>query len=164
MIALRTIATLILGVVLVACAIAAPQPTAAPDYSDIVITLERTACFGTCPIYTLTVYGDGRVEYEGEMFVAVEGQQSATISAEQVQALVTALEQADYLSLSDDYSAPATDLPSTITSVTLGGKTKTINHYGYCEADFDVAPKELCDFEQKIDEVTNSAQWVGTRP
>lgn len=164
MIALRILASLFLSLVIVACALAAPQPTATPDYADLVITLERTACFGTCPIYSLTVYGDGRVEYDGEMFVAVEGRQSATISPEQVQALVTTLEEADYFNLSDDYSAPATDLPSTITSVTLGGKTKTINHYGYCEADFDIAPKVLCDFEQKIDEVTNSAQWVGTRP
>ena len=34
--------------------------------NDTVITLERTACFGTCPIYTITIYGDGRVVYDGE--------------------------------------------------------------------------------------------------
>jgi hypothetical protein len=38
--------------------------------------------------------------------------------------------------------------------------------YGGCGFDYgDQAkpPQALCDFEQKIDEVTNSAQWVGKR-
>jgi hypothetical protein len=28
-----------------------------------VITLERGACFGTCPVYKLSIFADGRVEY-----------------------------------------------------------------------------------------------------
>ena len=30
-----------------------------------VITFQRTPCFGTCPGYSMKVYTDGRVEYEG---------------------------------------------------------------------------------------------------
>ena len=147
------------GAVVVACALIVPPP--APDYSDLVITLERTACFGACPVYKLTIYGDGRVVYEGQQFVAVTGQQTATLTAEQVQELVNEIEKANYFALKDDYTALVTDMPSVITSVTLNGKAKTINHYGYCGADFDEAPKELCDLELQIDAVTNSAQWVG---
>lgn len=165
---LRILTTLVISAVLVSCALTAPlstgtpQPTSAPNYSDLVITLERTACFGTCPVYKLTVYGDGRAEYEGEMFVAVEGRQTATISAEQVRELAAAIEKANYFSLKGDYSALATDLPSAITTVTLDGQTKTINHYGMCGyPDIDTAPEELCDLENKIDKIANSAQWVG---
>ena len=166
MMLLRTLATFILSTILVACAISTPQPAAtpAPDYSDLVITLQRTACFGTCPIYKLTVYGDGRVEYEGEQFVAVQGAQTATITPEQVKALATAFEQADYFNLPSNYSAPATDLPTTITSVIFKGQTKTIENYGGCFVEIDSlnkAPQALCDFEILIDTVTNSAQWVG---
>jgi hypothetical protein len=164
MMLLRTLATLALSAILVACAISTLEPAPAPDYSDLVITLQRTACFGTCPIYKLTVYGDGRVEYEGGQFVAVEGAQTATITIDQVKALVTAFEQADYFNLPDNYTAPATDLPTTITSVTFNGQTKTIENYGGCfgeVAGTDKAPQALCDFEVLIDTVTNSAQWVG---
>lgn len=164
MMLLRTLATLILSAILVACAISTPEPAPAPDYSDLVITFQRTVCFGTCPIYKLTVYGDGRVEYEGEQFVAVEGAQTATITIDQVKALVTAFEQADYFNLPDNYTAPVTDLPTAITSVTFNGQTKTIENYGGCFGDFagtDKAPQALCDFEVLIDTVTNSAQWVG---
>jgi hypothetical protein len=54
---------LLLGLLVAACS-AAPEPAA--DYSNMVITLERTACFGTCPIYRLTIQGNGQVVYEGE--------------------------------------------------------------------------------------------------
>ena len=40
---------------------------------EVVITLERTACFGVCPVYKLTIYGDGRVLYDGIRFVRTEG-------------------------------------------------------------------------------------------
>ncbi|MBC2663655.1 energy transducer TonB [Novosphingobium flavum] len=38
-----------------------PFPTAAPE--DVEITLERTACFGTCPDYQVTIRGDGKVRF-----------------------------------------------------------------------------------------------------
>ncbi len=155
----RILIAIAIGAVIGACALTASPP--APDYSDLVITLERTPCFGACPVYKLAIYGDGRVMYAGQQFVAVTGQQTTTLSAEQVQELVSEIERADYFSLKDEYTAPATDMPSAIVSVSLNRQTKTINHYGYCGAEFDEAPKELCDLEQKVDEITNSAQWVG---
>src|SRR6059058_5801427 len=33
---------------------------------DTLITLERTACFGTCPVYKLTISADGKVAFEGK--------------------------------------------------------------------------------------------------
>lgn len=161
-----------LALMLAACSVAAPQatptptvaPTPTPNYSTLVITLERTVCFGFCPVYTLKVYGDGRVEYEGNQHVAVEGSQTATLTPEQVQELVAAYQAADYFNLKDDYTAPVTDLPSTITSVTIDGQTKVITNYGGCMEfeNAEKAPQALCDFETKIDSLTNSAQWIGT--
>jgi len=159
-----------LALAMAACSVVAPQPTPTPtvvptpDYATLVITLERTACFGFCPIYRIAVYGDGRGEYEGDRNVAVEGNQSATLTPDQVQQLVAAYEAANYFGLKDDYTAPVTDLPSTLTSVTIDGQTKVITNYGGC-MEFDSAekaPQSLCDFEILIDKVTNSAQWVGT--
>ena len=163
---MKSILYFLLCLTLVACNVPTPaQPTPTPDYSTLVVTMERTPCFGTCPVYQLTIRGDGSVAYQGEMFVAVEGAQTAAISAEQIQALVTAIEAADFFSLADDYSAPATDLPSTIISVTFNGQSKQVNHYGVCGlADIDAAPKGLCDLEKTIDDVTDAAQWVGQRP
>ena len=46
----------------------------APTNPAVLMTLERTACFGTCPIYRVVVFKDGRIEYPGEQYVKVVGQ------------------------------------------------------------------------------------------
>jgi hypothetical protein len=157
--AMKRLISLLLGLSLAACGLGGPAAT--PDAAGAVITLERAACFGTCPIYKLTLHGDGRVEYLGGQYVAVIGPRTGAISPAQVQELLAAFNRAGYARLADAYTAPATDLPSTITSLTLNGQTKTVNNYGGCVIDFPgKAPQALCDLETQIDTVTQSAQWV----
>lgn len=127
------------------------------NIKEVVITLERTACFGICPIYTLTIYGDGRVVYEGIRFVRIEGARTATINEEKVRQLVTEFQSIDYFSLDDSYEElNATDMPSAITSITINGKTKTVRHY---HGDFS-APEKLTELEDRIDQIVNSDQWI----
>ena len=131
-----------------------PTPARSGDIGDVVITLERTRCFGTCPVYRLTIYGDGKVVYQGEDFVKVKGTQTAHMVREKVEGLVNEFDKVRFFSLQDRYTGSVTDLPTTITSITIHGKTKTVrNYFG--------APKELIALEEKIDETTHSKQWVG---
>ena len=128
-----------------------PKPT---GYKDVIITLERTSCYGICPDYKLTMYGDGRVVYEGKRFVKVTGTQTAQISQDKVEEIVNEFYQTDYFSLRDEYTASITDLPTTVTSISIDGKTKkVVDYYG--------APEKLNELENKIDEITNSKSWVG---
>jgi len=134
-----------------------PHPLFASSYKDAFITLERTMCFGTCPVYTLTIYGDGRVEYEGKKFVKVTDMQKTTIPQDKVNQLIDEFEKAGYFSMKDSYeSYEITDLPYAITSLTLNGKAKRIKHY-YGDSS---APKALSDLESKIDNAVNSEQWI----
>ena len=152
---------LLLALLISSCAPSVETPAASPTenvFSDLVITMERTACHGTCPIYKLTISGDGTVIYEGQDFVQVKGRETASLSPAQIQDLVTAFEQANFFTLTDSTDQDTTDSPSVITSITLNGKTKTINHY-YGDSG---APQALFDLESKIDEITNSKQWTGT--
>ena len=158
---MKLILFIVLCLALAACG-GPPAQSPTPIYTDLVIMMERTVCFGACPAYRLTIYGDGRVVYEGKAFVAVEGTQTTQISAEKVQELVVAFEKAGFFSLEDSYTVPATDLPTTITSITLDGQSKRISHYGIGgNPEVDNAPKELYELENKIDEIVNSEQWVG---
>jgi len=125
-----------------------PTPTSG-ELKEVVITLERTACYGTCPVYTLTIYGSGTVIYEGKDFVKTEGSVESTISEEKINQLVSEFDKVDYFSLNDSYvERVITDAPSAITSITFGGKTKTIEHH---HGDL---------MENRIDEIVNSAQWI----
>ena len=72
---------------------ALPQPAnvpAATSYplASVELSLERTPCFGPCPVYNLTVGGDGVVTYEGIQFVESLGGRRATIAVNQVVLLV----------------------------------------------------------------------------
>lgn len=133
-----------------------PIPTP-DDISDVVVTIERGPCFGACPVYRLTVYGDGRVIYEGIRFVGVEGTRTATISEDKVRQLVTEFQKIDYFSMDDEYThADATDMPSATTSITIAGQTKTVAHY---HGDFS-APEDLATLEDRIDEIVSTDRWV----
>ena len=127
------------------------------NLDGVVITLERTACFGTCPVYTLTINGDGTVIYEGKDFVKTGGRAETAISQDKVKQLISEFEKVDYFSLNDSYTERTiTDAQTVITSITIDGKTKTIEHY---YGDFS-APKQLTELEDKIDEIVDSGQWI----
>jgi hypothetical protein len=157
----------VLGVLmLAACAPRKPAAVeaAAPAPDDPVITLERTACFGRCPEYRLSVSADGAVQYEGRAHVAHLGVGSSQITPQRVQALISEIEQAGYFSFANHYTAAepacgryATDSPSVITSLRLQGRTKRIEHDYGCGG----APGALYVLEQRIDEVLGSSDWTG---
>jgi len=60
------------------------QETANRDLETVKITLERTECYGFCPIYTLTIQGDGTVVYDGKDFVKTKGRVEITIPKEKI--------------------------------------------------------------------------------
>lgn len=132
--------------------------TPLPDIEDeLIIKLERTACFGKCPVYSLLIKGDGTVIYSGVDFVKIKGIQEAKISKDAVNRLITEFEKADYSSLKDSYTAfGKSDMPSVNTSISMGYMTKSVKHYHGDSS----APKQLTDLENKIDEIVNTAQWI----
>jgi hypothetical protein len=130
---------------------------------DLKITLERTECFGFCPVYKLTITADGSVVFEGRRFVKQEGVTiKSAITREQLKQLMAEFDRVKFFSLEDDYSeirlSCPTDQPSAFTSIRINGKSKRINHYLGCRE--PKVPKELTELENKIDEIVNTAQWL----
>jgi hypothetical protein len=124
---------------------------------DVVIKLERGACFGSCPVYTLTIFGNGTVVYEGEDFVQTKGSRETTISTDAINQLVSDFDKANYFSLNDSYTGfGVSDMPFVTTSIRIGGRTKAIKHYLGDRS----APQQLTELENRIDEVANSEQWI----
>jgi hypothetical protein len=139
--------------------------------SDTIITLERGACFGSCPIYKLTINGDGLVVFEGKDFVKQKGRAEARISRDQVKELTEAFYKIYYFSLQDRYATrkdgcPAvwTDNPTVVTSFKSNGKSKAISHYLGCrEVSGDrtgAYPATLSTLEDKIDKIAGTDRWI----
>jgi hypothetical protein len=144
-----------------------PAPYGEPGAASAeppVITLERTPCFGTCPVYQVAISRSGTVRFVGKQHVTRQGEATAEIPAARVDSLLRELEAGGYFGFADAYlmDAPAcgryaTDSPTVITSANAGGRTKTIRHDYGCDA----APQELGRLERLIDEVAGSSSWVG---
>jgi len=144
-------------VILASCASTSSAVSTGSSFT--MITLERTPCFGRCPVYKVSIYGDGTVRYDGKEYVKVKGGQTRIISPEQVRQLRAEFEQASYFSFKENYDTITfTDAPLAITSATIDGRTKRVRHY----LGDGTAPRELTVLEERIDEVSGAREWVGT--
>ena len=124
---------------------------------DLVITLERTMCFGTCPVYKVAISGDGAVVYSGEAHVKVVGSRKIQIDEQKMKQLISLFKKIDYFSLKDNYDTyDVTDFPWAITSLSIEGRTKKVRHYHGDR----YAPEELTELENNIDEIVNTKQWI----
>ena len=129
------------------------------------ITLERTACFGTCPMYKVNIASDGTVTFNGERFTKTIGIAKGKISPNEFRQLVAEFEKINYFSLPDSYTPGTpvcpqriTDMPSANTSIELNGKAKSVAHYYGCGT--TGALEKLTALEKKIDEVAGTQKWI----
>ncbi len=137
-----------------------PAPAGTGDKLHVLATLERTACYGTCPIYKMTIFSNGRVEWQGEEFVKVKGKASATLSVAELSALKAAFRDAKYFDLGDGFDCyEVTDHPSANTSYDDGSRKKSIKHYHGCKSKPGI--EALSALEAKIDQIVKSDRWVG---
>ncbi len=127
------------------------------------VSLERGPCFGSCPVYTISVSPSGRVTFEGRAHLRRLGTFTGEIPRQRVDALLLELERAGYFGFANRYAVSevacgryVTDLPSAISSVTVGGRTKRIEHDHGCGG----APGALAVLEKRIDEVLGSDRWL----
>src|SRR5437879_952469 len=91
------------------------------------VSLARTTCYGTCPAYTVTIFSDGRVDYEGKRFVKTKGKRTKRLDANAIRKLTDEIERVNYFGLRDGYASTEdgcptrwTDNPAAITSVQAG--------------------------------------------
>ena len=149
---MRALGALFAAIVLASCA-SAPSPQHGPAQ----ITLQRTACFGFCPDYTVTIDEAGEVRYEGRRFVSAVGVRDAVIPREDVQRLLARFDEIGFERLRDESRAQITDLPSTIVTLTRNGRTKRVVDYGGTSVGM---PESVRGLQAEIDRVAGTARWV----
>ncbi|MEO8672137.1 MAG: DUF6438 domain-containing protein [Tahibacter sp.] len=143
--------------------------TAPPAYSEQAgfesLTLERTPCFGGCPIYSATVDREGEIRFQGTRFVAATGPRAAHISPTQVAELATALNAAHFSELHASYrteadgcTALATDHPGTVIRARIGGVEKSVNYYTGCSGIAEV--ERIAALARRIDEIAGTQRWI----
>jgi len=103
------------------------------------VTYQTGPCFGTCPVYTVTVHSNGQGLFTGQAHTTVTGQQAFTVTAAQYQAFVAHLAPIRPATGTVRYdSAPectsmVTDLPSAdVKWHTFGGQQQELYFYYGC--------------------------------
>lgn len=127
--------------------------TTATEGPAILATIERTSCFGSCPIYKATFFDNGEVMYVGRNFVTNIGTYTTLISAEELQGIRTMAEDVGYFLLEDAYPTPISDFPKCITSVQMDGKKKSV-------LNGENAPRDLIGLERHLDGLLKEREWV----
>lgn len=117
-------------------------------------SIEKSPCFGQCPVYTMKIYNNGVVKYSGKNFVTRTGNYVMEISRDQMLAFINKANSIKYMEMDDTYDNPrVTDVPSATTSIVIDRKRKQVKRrFGY--------PKELIEYEKLFDDLLNSNKWI----
>ena len=158
---------------LLATALAVP-PVLADGTDKVEISLTRSACYGACPAYEVTIHGDGLVhfttgggpvdevdkvhrQFSRMRGVLLMGTHEDRIGPEAVQALLKQFEAVDFWQLKDEYRTFVTDNPTQVLSLTVGERRKSVIDYVGTEAGM---PKAVRDLEAAVDRAAGTERWV----
>lgn len=176
MIPLRIIAALVL-LLSTACSVSAPGFPQV-EYSKLRITLHRSACYGNCPDYRVTINGDGSVEFTSRDLpidlvsaahrefsrspgIVVFGTHRTKIDVSVVRGLVKQFQDAGFFTLKSEYRADVTDNPTYVVTIDSGHGSKSVIDY----VGEDVGmPASVTKVENAIDTAAGTERWIKGTP
>jgi hypothetical protein len=130
------------------------------NIGSVSIEMSRGPCYGLCPSYSLTLHGDGLVEYRGSRFVRVREKQTTKISSEQLMQVLRDLDSMDFFTVEDRAFQWCYDSPSTSISVSVDGRYKSVTTDG-CSILKNTGPMaKFFQIADEIDAIADSKQWV----
>ncbi len=85
---------------------------------SLFIRLQKTPCFGRCPVYTAKIYNSGYVQFMARKWTKLDGNFTGRISQEQLQELRNQIESVEFFKFNPVYdNTGVTDLPSSILTI-----------------------------------------------
>jgi hypothetical protein len=121
--------------------------------AQIVITLERAVCFGSCPAYLLQIDSSGAVSFKPGPPSNRHEERTSRITTVQLNDLIAGFAAIHFFELNDDYKPIHTDGQKTDIGLTIEGSSKKITH-------FENGPQELRELERTIERTTNIHRWL----
>jgi hypothetical protein len=132
--------------------------------NETLVKLERTACKGYCPVYTVTIKKNGIVEYEGMEHVSVKGIQTATIPTTSLELIEAELLKSGFLKMKPRLDTGSwgcfiymTDQIHIIIEGSIKNRKKAVLTYLGCDSNQVKSVVELARF---IDKAVGTSKWV----
>jgi len=125
-----------------------------PD-TTLVLSYERTACFGTCPVDKIEIKANGEATYYGKVFVDYLGIYQAQISRSTLDSIFTLADEISFFDSEDAYEPeyPISDLPSKFIMLHKPGKKHTV-------IDRSFAPQEFKKVYNALHLLIKETPWV----
>lgn len=122
------------------------------EKGEKIIEISKSGCFGRCPVYTMTVYGKGLVEYEGQRFTDKMGIYTKQLPEAEYTTLFKAFKDANLWELQDEYNSLIPDLPMiSISYFNKGSQKKIMGKEG--------RPEVLMNLEKQLDAIVAAEGW-----
>ncbi len=125
---------------LAACGLSAcqaQQATTSSPAGQETVSIRTTPCFGTCPVFAVTLHPDGQLDFEGIKFVKHSGKVTRHITADKVKAIRQTLQAyrpaAGVTTRNKDCQQRVTDHPSyVVTWQSPKAQDSVYRHYTGC--------------------------------
>ena len=117
------------------------------------LKMQRTACFGRCPEYTVEFFKDGSVVYRGKKNVDRIGEYHGKIPLATINAFFKKMSNYKLMSLQELYTSKAADLPRMHLTFVVNGKTKIISNA-------EEGPAYLTQFGKNADSLLTKVTWT----
>jgi len=90
------------------------------------IEVHQLPSYSNGPVYTVRVYGDGRLVWHGEKVVSSMGDAWETVNVAQAKALIVDARQLGFGGLCDEYVMRGFDGAISVTTLKIGGQVKVV--------------------------------------
>jgi hypothetical protein len=124
-------------------ALLGPQASNADNY-NLRVSYHRGSCYGRCEVYTLNLYDNGLLLFQGERFTERPGTWQKNIDRRRIVALLDSFQRADFPNYPRSFRGQIPDAPT----VSFTYYDASGNSYQTSFKDF--APKELQDLDQAM--------------
>jgi ankyrin repeat protein len=131
-------------------------PALRPD-SEVLITLQRSGCYGSCRGYQVTLGTENGIVFEGRNFVVAQGQHRGKADAAEVRKLAAKFIAADFYSMDNSYHATVTDNPTYDLSIVIDDQGKEVSDY---VGSWVGMPAVITELEDEVDAFARTRRWI----
>jgi hypothetical protein len=120
------------------------------------VGLERSPCFGECPVYTALIHADGLVEYQGRLYVERLGDHRGKVGQYEFQRLAQFIAGTRFWQMESYYdfrNAVVSDCAAACVLVATPARRKLVSNYA------DAGPPELWAIAGLIDLLLHRVEW-----
>jgi len=132
----------------------------AKDPESLNIEMWRTDCQIRCPVYKVTIQGNGTVDYVGDHFVRDRGPKQVVITKDQIHSLLVDFDQADFFNLEDRAFAWGFHTSRVVVRIAIDGKSKEVWSDAYHIGSKSGLQARFVEATVAIDKAVGTDQWV----